>query len=47
MDMDNDVGIDCGSGVGLGRGGQRGQTGTPVTDKQEKRKKAGSNALVF
>ena len=36
MDMDNRVGIDGGSGVGLGGGGQRGKIGTTVIEQQQK-----------
>ena len=32
MDTENGVGIDCGSGCGLGGGGQRGKTGTTVIE---------------
>ena len=31
-DMDNSVGIDCGSGGGMCRGGQRGKIGTTVIE---------------
>ena len=32
MDMDNRVGIDRGSGGGVGRGGQKGKIGTTVIE---------------
>ena len=50
MDVDNGVGVDCGSrGRGLGGGGQRGEIGTTVMEqtriKKKKKKQSGPSSI--